>query len=230
MIYPTDSRGQFCGQQGTPNEYVSRLAPIAHRHLGIAGETITLGCCTPRLRDGQLALPVLPALSSGCGERLRPCPLLGGAEKHRSSLQLLVFGGLGFFGVLHPPSRAGRGMRVLPIASPRAGGSPNRAFFFFSAWFALQEETFPLLLRYREVCQPAGAAGVSVPDHAGTDPGFEVLRQARLPTARLLLGEAAVCGVPVEGAPAFMYSPPTPCPLLSSRSASANAQTGTRRT
>uniref|UniRef100_A0A8B9F727 Choline transporter-like protein 2 n=1 Tax=Amazona collaria TaxID=241587 RepID=A0A8B9F727_9PSIT len=25
VIYPTDSRGQFCGQQGTPNEYVAVL-------------------------------------------------------------------------------------------------------------------------------------------------------------------------------------------------------------
>uniref|UniRef100_A0A674KHK8 Choline transporter-like protein 2 n=1 Tax=Terrapene triunguis TaxID=2587831 RepID=A0A674KHK8_9SAUR len=26
VIYPTDSRGQFCGQLGTPNEYVSEIS------------------------------------------------------------------------------------------------------------------------------------------------------------------------------------------------------------
>lgn len=33
--------------------------------------------------------------------------------------------------------------------------------------FSSQGQAFPLLLRHREVCQPAGAAGVSVPDHTG---------------------------------------------------------------
>ena len=49
-----------------------------------------------------------------------------------------------------------------------AGGSSHRAFIAGS--FASQEETFPLLLRHREVRQPAGAAAVPVPDHAGSDP------------------------------------------------------------
>lgn len=45
-----------------------------------------------------------------------------------------------------------------------AGGSPKPGRFGFVS----QEEAFPFLLRHRQVREPAGAAGIPVPDHAGT--------------------------------------------------------------
>ncbi|NXD74163.1 CTL2 protein, partial [Eolophus roseicapillus] len=44
VIYPTDSRGQFCGQQGTPNEYVFPGAPLG---TGAALRRIRSSCSSP---------------------------------------------------------------------------------------------------------------------------------------------------------------------------------------